>query len=481
MFQTEKKRSTNALHGHSLMKQQYIHLHAPDALHDNPTTTKTTIVIIIIIIIMTISCLSLLTTTLFLASGWMAMQQIKVVLYELAPDHHRRDRTAPSMDTTTKPAGLSWSSSRSSSSNSRSSSSNSRKTRTMMSSSLPPNDTTTTTTTTTTKHDDLTFPRNINIAFLGDSVTRYAYISLAYFLRTGGTWPTPSRHQCTTAFAKHCPWLPGHPGDNWYTYYQMTNALLGGWDDDDDDDDEAATPAAAPAHPVEVCDCFRGRYDARYFYDPRYHNRLSFFMRTGHEKDAPFRGRLSSATVWQQMANHSLSGIPWAYSSGPDHTPLWEHADWAEMIQQELGRMNPKPEYVVMNAGVWENRFHEPEIRLHVSKALQDIGVKQAFWRTTTFESPRFHTGGHQTAIRRKNVITDHSMCRVLGGCINVSFTARAHRDFFADMVHFHEPVYRLMNEELLAVLGKLPTGYQRLDPMVISKSFDEVVKLDLT
>jgi len=274
------------------------------------------------------------------------------------------------------------------------------------------------------------------------------------------------------AFAKHCPWLPGHEGgDNWYTYYQMTNHLLGGRDE----------PNA-----MEVCDCFRGRYDARYFYDPRYNNRLSFFMRTGHANDAPFRGRLSSATVWQQqMAHHGgLPGMPFNYQQGRHDPPHWEHADWAEMIRSELGSMHPKPEYVILNAGVWENRFHEPEIRINVSKALHGIGVKQAFWRTTTYESPRYESGGNVTAIRRKNVMTDHIMCRLLGGCIHVSsWTARTHRDFFADMVHFREPVYRLMNEELLAVLGKLPTGYQRLDPTVVSKSFDEVVdqQFDLT
>jgi hypothetical protein len=49
--------------------------------------------------------------------------------------------------------------------------------------------------------------------------------------------------------------------------------------------------------------------------------------------------------------------------------------------------------------------------------------------------------------------------------CWDVSWTRRVCREHFYDAFHFREPVYRVLNEQMLDVLGLLPPGYERLDP----------------
>lgn len=325
-------------------------------------------------------------------------------------------------------------------------------------------------------------PCNVNIAFLGDSVSRFVYVSLAYFLYTG-SWPSLSatRPQCSLAFAKDCP-----GANNWQTFYEISNAMLGGAGSHVEGGNNATVNIR------EVCDCHRGEYDSRYFYDPIRNNRLSFFMRGGHDmKVAPFRGRLNSSTIWRQLQQGEFeSGLPpffWKSHSGsqddddddatknimmtdPNGGPhLWQHFDWAEMIRMQLGQMQPRPDSIVLNAGLWNNRFGtDAAIRRNVSQAAQEIGAV-AYWRTSTAELPGVTLGANRTMYRYND--TDHIMCTFLQNrCIDAhSFTLLAHPSYWADYRHFFEPVNRLIGEATLDALGYLPPDYPRLDPSVLT------------
>lgn len=287
-----------------------------------------------------------------------------------------------------------------------------------------------------------TRPRNINVAFLGDSISRFAYISLAYYLHTG-EWvhPTWSRQPCNPGEALTCT------GDKWKTFNEVVTDLLG---------------------MDSYCDCHRGDFDTRYFWDPIRNNRVSFFMRGGHSHQVLFRGRIDPATIW--------SSFVWGIHPTQTEAASWEHAEWDDMIRQQLGRMKPVPEYVVLNAGLWPNRFSEAPVRERVLQAAREVGIRKVIWRTTTYQIPDHIKGHNETLLKSIDALTDRLACQSFDDCIDLSFTARVHRDYMYDWRHFREPVNRLINEETLHVLGYLPSEYKRLNASIIFQPYNETL-----
>jgi hypothetical protein len=103
---------------------------------------------------------------------------------------------------------------------------------------------------------------NASILFLGDSISRFAYISLAYFLHTG-KWLHPSISHDNARASPHDGksykvFTEGSLYEAWLVFQKHTNELI----------------------QDEICDCYRGQFDARYYQDDR-NNRVTFFMRSG--------------------------------------------------------------------------------------------------------------------------------------------------------------------------------------------------------
>eukprot|EP00978_Attheya_sp_CCMP212_P026574 scaffold87617_cov61-Attheya_sp.AAC.10 len=101
---------------------------------------------------------------------------------------------------------------------------------------------------------------NVSIVFLGDSISRFAYISLAYFLHTG-EWLHPSISHDDARASPHDGksykvLTTGVIKNPWTVFQNMTNELI----------------------QDEICDC--GSFDARYYQDDR-NNRVIFFFRSG--------------------------------------------------------------------------------------------------------------------------------------------------------------------------------------------------------
>eukprot|EP00760_Papus_ankaliazontas_P023669 PhM_4_TR2079/c0_g1_i1/m.47575 len=95
--------------------------------------------------------------------------------------------------------------------------------------------------------------RNKQIVMIGDSVSRYQYLNLAYYLRTG-SWCSPKPRN---------EWEKDH--HNWTRFFRTTNARLG----------------------TEVCDCYRVGHiwsyirENRFYHDTENSFRLSFFLQLG--------------------------------------------------------------------------------------------------------------------------------------------------------------------------------------------------------
>jgi hypothetical protein len=75
-------------------------------------------------------------------------------------------------------------------------------------------------------------------------------------------------------------------------------------------------------------------------------------------------------------------------------------------------------------------------------------------WRTTTYTNRHKLWGGKADAVMSNLFGDDH--------VLDVSWTRQLHRKYYWDIMHFSEPAYRVMNEELLKMVGhQFPSGYQ--------------------
>lgn len=288
-------------------------------------------------------------------------------------------------------------------------------------------------------------PRNLHLVFLGDSVTRYQYLSLAYFLRWG-RWFDPRQTQNHLVDA-HSFQHPYHPDQDWNEFFYQSNRLL--W-------------------PLESCDCQRSAMhqalERRYFYDADRNNTLTYINLNGkltHNPDGGFAGRLNASDVFGNFQDHV--GLPAGLlarnhpnaSATSTASYAWEYPTWGKVVSEHVAALEPRPEYAVLNAGLHAHNFGNASVQAELQQALQGAHIK-SLWKTTSFRKSQLPNPVART--------TDTDMCRVLGECFNVSWTSRLQPDLYFDDLHYREPVYRILNEDLLIQLQKLPANYQPLD-----------------
>lgn len=116
-------------------------------------------------------------------------------------------------------------------------------------------------------------PRNLRIVFMGDSITRYQYLSLIYFLQYGYWYHYdhhdhdhhPHRHNLMNAHSfRH----PLHHDNDWNEFFLQSNALF---------------------YPNEACDCVRHYngtiiIERRYYYHPAYNNQITYIHMNGNQR-----------------------------------------------------------------------------------------------------------------------------------------------------------------------------------------------------
>lgn len=295
-------------------------------------------------------------------------------------------------------------------------------------------------------------PRNLHLVFLGDSVTRYQYLSLAYFLRWG-RWFDP--HQLHSHLVDaHSYRHPYHPDQDWNEFFWQSNRLL---------------------HPLETCDCQRSRntntavLERRYFYDVQRNNTLTYINLNGNKTHNPaggYAGRLDAAAIYPNFHQHV--GLVVSNSSSTAPKFAWEAKTWAAVIEEHVALLRPKPETAVLNAGLHSHNFELASERHQLAAALQRNNI-QSVWKTTTFQKSQLLALEHPVATAAATSSSnsrhaDEKMCQALDTCFNLSWTNRLQPDLYFDDLHFREPVYRILNEDLLVQLDKLPAAYQRLE-----------------
>lgn len=268
-------------------------------------------------------------------------------------------------------------------------------------------------------------PSGLRLVLMGDSLSRYQYLSLAYFLKFG-TWFIPKDRSC-----QNCTDLVMQKSfGSWSNFFTVTSNMY--------------------LAPYERCDCFRLESfneaiiwyatENRYFYDAERDNMLVFLLSFGHYVTT--RGRWNVSEVLQLMRN--------------DFAPLvltkpkamaWEFSDWARVIAEYVKPLGAT--HVQFNAGYWQNEFGIDGVGQNFTLALEASNIT-GIWRTTSFRNTRLMGGNYRDSERISKV-----MCNMSNHCIDIAWTQKLHLSLFLDDGdHFQEPVYRVMNEELLERVG---------------------------
>jgi hypothetical protein len=234
-------------------------------------------------------------------------------------------------------------------------------------------------------------PRNLRLAFVGDSLTRYMYLSLGYYLKHG-EW-APRGHQLLEKVKDPDP-------NAWNDWLAYSNDEL---------------------QPHEDCDCYRywthpfkwyRHCENRYFRDEDRGNYVTFITKFGGN---PFHGHWNASTVFSKQQRHERNTTIRSYN--------WWYPSWADLTDQYISQLSSKPDYMIFNQGHW--RAHELRDRAvldSLKTSLTKAGII-GIYRTTYFP------------------------------CLNVSWTAWTPPEDYVDDVHFKADINNRMSQQLLEFL----------------------------
>ena len=271
---------------------------------------------------------------------------------------------------------------------------------------------------------NIPIPENLHIAFAGDSLTRYQYISLVYYMRHG-RWIDPKEIPNMTQEKQHA---------TWHNFYKFTMNKL---------------------HPNEQCDCFRPEghkmplmNENRFYWDPIRNNSISFFQKFGHK--FPFKSN------W----NYTDVNKPHELLTREDQVnPTIETNEWNEFISKFVANLNPKPTFFVYNEGIHPHRdFMNKKTMRQILRALRESGMIGVYKTTTKY---KYHNITNNR-IDETNLIRDYEMdfCKKSDLCADSSWSWKVPLDYYSDYAHFHEPVYSWMNVQLLDLLKVKKTDF---------------------
>lgn len=206
------------------------------------------------------------------------------------------------------------------------------------------------------------------LVFIGDSVTRYQYLTLLHFLDRG-RWPAP---------------LGGDPGEpsvanerewpSWNDFLRGSNALFGG---------------------RELCDCYREEYDPLkgQIKPPEEEKHENRFYTT---PDGIFVSHLTYTTFPNKLHGHF--GFP-PYPQGRQPcAPATCNSpeDWAHHLAEGLAGpvKDMRPTHLVLNSGLWgtSNKFEGWPAIAAAGRAAVAAQGGRAIWKTTTGSKGKFPT-----------------------------------------------------------------------------------------
>ena len=263
-------------------------------------------------------------------------------------------------------------------------------------------------------------PENLHIALAGDSITRYQYISLVYFLKFG-KWIDPDDVPNMVREKHH---------DSWSNFYEFTKDKL---------------------HPFEQCDCFRPEghkmammNENRYFKDPIRNNSVSYFQKFGHK--FAFKSQWNYSDVNNE---HEL------VTKEEDLSYVSETLSWPEFITNFVANLDPKPNVFIFNQGIHPTTdFRTRSMRRLIVNAIKDSGMISIYKTTTKYRDHNITNNG----INETDAIREYEedFCEKADYCLDLSWTWNVPATHYCDYAHFVDPVYSWFNVQLLELLASI-------------------------
>ena len=256
-----------------------------------------------------------------------------------------------------------------------------------------------------------------HVVLVGDSVTRYLYLHLAYSL----VYLRPPDFEFN-----RIEWKDGEKRA-WDRFLEVTNAILS-------NHNEQST---------EFCDCERGL---------AVENR---FLRTAHGTHLSFFSWSPELTGRWRPGPHEQ----WPHHPGSNVSSVWSYSDCTGFLRDVVMKLRPRPSWVVMNRGLWGSlSWPDFTALLGEGQRLQQCTGVRFVWRTTTTTWGRWspvgtlYPSGEECArrsLRERRMATDFGW-----GTIDFQvMTANLSRAATHDGVHFKEAVNVCFNRALAAEL----------------------------
>jgi hypothetical protein len=261
--------------------------------------------------------------------------------------------------------------------------------------------------------------QNLHMSFVGDSLTRYQYLSFVNYLHTG-RW-------IENDDVPNIIHLMG--GMSWNQSFFYAHELL---------------------HGNENCDCHRsdGHYVAakcmhvicenRYYRHIERNNYISLIQKFGLFEA---HGHWDPSQVYN--SHHAVN------LTLPDvrgRAFAWRFQNWHDIITFHLAKLDPKPKIVLFNAGMWPHDLGNVSNVHAIRRALDEHGMVGIYKTTTKSKTD------NSTSIDPYEI----KACEILHHCLDMSWTGTlSNNSDYVDLKHFSASVNRRFNEQLINLLRK--------------------------
>lgn len=256
---------------------------------------------------------------------------------------------------------------------------------------------------------------NLSIMFLGDPFLANTYLSLVHYLHSNSTQWIDS-NQTTKNPVMEQSFI------DWVDFYTTTNTHLA---------------------PYENCDCYRqdGKLKVgtwtqnRFYYNPETQNNIAYILKYGN---------FDAHWSWENDQIHSKGYYNNGVKNDPGDVFHLGWGDWTTTITDFICKLAPKYKVLVFNAG-FSPEFKHETFQTDIVQATRDCGMKSVF---VTTKKNRGETDT-ETAEVEKN------MCQKADYCLDLSWTGKVPPKFYWNRYFLMEPVYRMINTQLLGLLEK--------------------------
>lgn len=193
--------------------------------------------------------------------------------------------------------------------------------------------------------------------------------------------------------------------------------------------------------PYEECDCshYDGRiFEHRSYFDPFLNITVKYIM---------YRGFFIEGT---NNSNSLYAPVPQTLSA-----PMW--AKKIDIYLNDLIKQKVSIDYFVVNVGFFG--FHASVNQSNLIFQCRQIAPK-VIWKTTTYRLNENHDKNYDKknpVNREKMNEVDSKMCNLQDMlCLDTSWTAWSNRMHYWNDIHFLEPIYNMLNSQLIDLIARL-------------------------